>query len=168
MNVSEAIRARRSIRKYVPGAQIPREHVEKLLEAAMLAPSACNTRPWEFVVLESQSIKEAFAQSHPYARHLASASLGIVVCARPELQDGIATGFWPQDCGAAIENLLLEAVALGYGGCWCGIYPNESRAKLFQNLLNVKSLPLAVITLGVPAESPAPRGHYDPTRVKYI
>ena len=46
MNTSEAIRSRRSVRKYVQGAQIPQEHYEMILEAAMMAPSACNRRPW--------------------------------------------------------------------------------------------------------------------------
>ena len=53
MNTSDAIRARRSIRKYKKGTVIPKEHIHQMLEAAMMAPSACNTRPWEFVVVET-------------------------------------------------------------------------------------------------------------------
>ena len=107
MNTSEAIRARRSIRKYQKGAIIPKEHIEQMLEAAMMAPSACNRRPWEFVVVKKPEVLEQIMEIHPYTQMLKTASLAVVVCGRPDLQEGICDGFWPQDCGAAIENLLL-------------------------------------------------------------
>ena len=66
MNTSEAIRARRSIRKYQPGVRIPREDVKKMLEAAMMAPSARNTRPWEFVVVEDRQVQAGLMAVHPY------------------------------------------------------------------------------------------------------
>ena len=87
MNTSEAIRARRSIRKYKKGTVIPKEHIHQMLEAAMMAPSACNTRPWEFVVVETEEIREQIMKSHPYTQMLKTASLAIVVCGRPDLQD---------------------------------------------------------------------------------
>lgn len=168
MNTSEAIRARRSIRKYQKGALIPREQVERLLEAAMMAPSACNSRPWEFVVAESDEIKQKIREIHPYTQMLETASLAIVVCGRPDLQEGICSGFWPQDCGAAIQNLLLQATELGYGCCWCGIYPVMERVEMFRRLLDVTSTPLAVIAVGRPDEAPAARGRFEPERVKYL
>lgn len=168
MNTSEAIRARRSIRKYQPGAPIPAEHVQQLLEAAMLAPSAVNSRPWEFVVVESPAIREQLMAVHPYTGMLKTASLAIVVCGRPDLQEGKCGAFWPQDCGAAIENLLLQAVELGYGTCWCGCYPAMERVEALQKILDVSSVPVAIVAVGVPDESPAPRGFYDPSRVKYL
>ncbi|MFQ9638832.1 MAG: nitroreductase family protein [Eisenbergiella sp.] len=64
MNTSDAIRSRRSIRKYKKGSVIPKEHIRLLLEAAMMAPSACNTRPWEFVVVESEEIQEKITAIH--------------------------------------------------------------------------------------------------------
>ena len=168
MNTSEAIRARRSIRKYEKGAVIPKEHIEQLLEAAMMAPSACNCRPWEFVVVQKQEVLEQIMEIHPYTRMLATASLAIVVCGRPDLQEGICDGFWPQDCGAAIENLLLQAAELGYGTCWCGCYPAMKRAEALQKVLDVTSIPLAVVAVGKAAESPEARGFYDSSRVKWI
>ena len=60
MNVTEAIRNRRSIRKFQQGVQIPQEDLDLILEAAMMAPSARNTRPWEFVVVENREILEKF------------------------------------------------------------------------------------------------------------
>ena len=93
MNTSEAIRARRSIRKYKKGTVIPKEHIHQMLEAAMMAPSACNTRPWEFVVVETEEIREQIMKSHPYTQMLKTASLAIVVCGRPDLQESVFSGF---------------------------------------------------------------------------
>ncbi|MFR6330750.1 MAG: nitroreductase family protein [Eisenbergiella sp.] len=168
MNTSEAIRARRSIRKYKKGAVIPKEHIHQMLEAAMMAPSACNTRPWEFVVVETEEIREQIMKSHPYTQMLKTASLAIVVCGRPDLQESVCAGFWPQDGGAAIQNLLLQAKELGYGTCWCGCYPVMERVKELQEILSVTSQPLAVIAVGEADEEPAARGFYDETRVKFL
>lgn len=165
MNGSELIRARRSIRKYKAGEKIPREDIHTMLEAAMMAPSANNSRPWEFVVVESREVLEALMTAHPYTKMLTTASAAIVVCGRPDLQPG--KEFWPQDCGAAIENLLLQATELGYGTCWCGCYPVMERAEAIRKILQITSVPVAIVAVGVPNESPAPRGFFDPQRVIY-
>ena len=133
----------------------------------MMAPSARNTRPWEFVVVENREILEKFRDIQPYTGMMKTASLAIVVCGRPELQEG-GNEFWPQDCGAAIENILLQALELGYGTCWCGFYPVEERVKGFQELLGVESIPVGAVAVGNAEEAPAARGYYDKSRVKYI
>ena len=166
MDCSEAIRARRSVRKYKKGEKIPAEHIRMMLEAAMSAPSAVNSRPWEFYVTERDEIKERLMQAHPASRMLETASAAIIVCGRPDLQPG--HGFWPQDCGAAIENILLQATALGYGTCWCGCYPTEPRTSQVQEVLGCESIPVAVVAVGVPDDSPARKGFYAETRVKFI
>ena len=88
MNVTEAIRSRRSIRKYQKGAVIPQEDIDMMLEAAMMAPSARNTRPWEFVAVENREVLEKFQDIQPYTGMMKTASLAIVVCGRPDLQEG--------------------------------------------------------------------------------
>ena len=170
MNFFDVVQDRRSIRQYVADEDIPQTNVELMLEAAMLAPSACNTRPWSFYVISNRAVRMELAALHPYAAHRQQAPLGIVVCAQPEKQKGISAGFWPQDCGAAIENLLLEAVNLGYGACWCGIYPSLQGEKLekIQQLLGTDEIPVALVTVGVPDEEPNRRGYYDPAAVHYI
>ena len=112
MDCTQAIRARRSIRKFKPGAAVPRADVETMLEAAMMAPSAHNIRPWEFFVVEDPELRSKMRHAHPFASMLDTASLAIVVCAQPEKQTGVVAGYWPLDCGAAVENLLLQAVEL--------------------------------------------------------
>jgi len=166
MNVSEAIKNRRSIRKYKSGIKIPDEHIKTILEAGMMAPSAKNSRPWEFVVLKSEEAKEKALNIHPYAKHLKDASVGIIVCAKP--CDGVAEGFFPQDCGASIENILLQALDLGYGSCWCGIYPREDRVELFKKEFKIDSVPLALVVIGVSDEEPQAKGYYDESVVRII
>lgn len=75
---------------------------------------------------------------------------------------------FPQDCGAAIENLLLQATDLGYGTCWCGFYPVMERVEKLRDLLKVSSVPLAVIAVGEADEEPKTRGFFDKERVTYI
>ena len=168
MNTSEAIRSRRSIRKYQAGAAIPKEDIKQILEAAMMAPSACNTRPWEFVVIENRETLEKIMKAHPYVSMLKTASLAIMVCAKPELQKGISEGFFPQDCAAAAQNILLSAKALGYGTCWCGVYPHEHVVQAMKEIVGVDSTPFNIIALGVADDEPAARGFYDESRVKWL
>ena len=167
MDCSQTIRARRSIRKFKPDMPVSREDVEKMLEAAMMAPSACNTRPWEFFVAEGGA-KERLRQVHPYAQMLSTAALAIGVCALPEAQEGVCPGFFPLDCGAAVENLLLQAAELGYGTCWCGCWPREDRAEAVREVLGAKSVPVGLIAVGVPDEEPPARGFYEPAKVTFL
>ena len=168
MDCTQAIRARRSIRKFKAGAAIPQGDVETMLEAAMMAPSACNCRPWEFFVVENPALKKQLKDAHPYAGMLENASLAVVVCARPEDQKDVCEGYWPLDCGAAVENLLLQAAALGYGTCWCGCWPSLERLPAIQELLNTRSIPVALISVGVPDEEPLARGYYQENKVTWL
>ena len=167
MDCTQTIRARRSIRRFKPGASIPREDVETMLEAAMMAPSACNTRPWEFFVVKNPDTKARLRAAHPFASMLDTASLAIVVCALPEVQTGKVEGYWPLDCGAAVENLLLQAAALGYGACWCGCWPSP-RVSAIQELLGARSVPVGLIAVGVPDEAPPARGFYQADKVTWL
>ena len=168
MNTIDAIKNRRTIRKYKNGVMIPDEHIKTILEAAMMAPSACNTRPWEYIVLKSEDAKLRALNIHPAAQHLKDASVGIIVCARPDLQNGRAEGYYPQDCGAAIENILLAALDLGYGSGWCGIYPRDERVNQFKEEFGISSLPLALVVIGESDEEPDARGFYDEKLVTII
>ena len=171
MTVSEAIRKRRSIRKFKPGATVTDEQIKLMLEAAMLAPSACNTRPWEFIVVKDREKLNKIKKAHPYTGMLETASIAIIICALPETQQQpIMSGYFPQDCGAATENILLQAVELGLGTCWCGVYPKEERIAEIRSILNIceTKLPFCVIAVGVPDEDPNPRGYYDENKVTYV
>ena len=167
--MTAAIEKRRSIRKYrdVP---VTREQLDRLLTAAMLAPSACNSRPWEFIAITRRETLDDIARIHPYAGMCRSATAAIVVVALPESQPGMPSGYFPQDCGAATQNILLEAVHQGMGACWCGVYPKEERITEMRKLFGIaeSKIPFCVIAVGVPDEDPAPRGAFEKEKVTYI
>ncbi|MDR2547795.1 MAG: nitroreductase family protein [Lachnospiraceae bacterium] len=172
MTIMEAIRNRRSIRTFKAGAKVSDSQIKVLLEAAMLAPSACNSRPWEFVVIKDRNILEQIRKAHPYTGMLKTASLAIVIIALPEIQEkvsgGLPKGFYPQDCGAATENILLAAMEMGLGTCWCGVYPHSRMIAKIQKILATDKLPFNIIAIGVPDESPAARGMYEEEKVTWI
>ena len=170
-NISELILNRRSIRKYKAGGAPTREQLKQLLEAAMLAPSARNTRPWEFIAITKKEILDEIPKIHNHAGMCVSAGAAILVVALPPKDmDTFPYEFYAQDCGAATQNILLEAVNLGLGTCWCGVYPLEERVKGFRKLLNLEEdkIPFGIIAVGTPDENPDRRGFYDESRAKYI
>jgi len=169
MNTTQAIRARRSIRKYKQGAVIPQSDIDRMLEAAMCAPSARNLRPWRVIVIESAEVRKQITEGIGGNWFLNDASLAVIICGDTGcMPDGSAGGFWQQDCAAATQNLLLQAAELGYGTCWCGVYPG-ARTPIITKILDLKDeVPLSLIAVGVPDEAPAAKGVYDKEKVRYI
>lgn len=147
----EEIFSRRSIRKY-KDKNIESEKIRKLLEAGAAAPSAGNEQPWHFIVIRDRERLDHLAEIHPYAKMLKKAPLAIAVCA--DLDKQKYDGFWVQDCSAATQNILLEAVSLDLGAVWLGAYPAEDREKKISSFLelpeNIKTFSL--ISIGYPAE----------------
>lgn len=97
---------RRSIRRYKDQA-VEQEKIDKILRAAMQAPSAVNQQPWEFIVVRDKENLKKLAGISAYSRMVADAPLAIVVLgneARMRLQHN-----WEQDLSAATQNILLEA-----------------------------------------------------------
>jgi len=125
---------RRSIRKYKK-KKVEEEKIEKLLKAAAAAPSAGNEQPWHFVVIRDRELLDHLAEVHPYAKMLKEAPLAIAVCG--DLDKQRHEGFWVQDCAAATQNILLEAVSLDLGAVWIGAYPNQKREKVVSKALEV-------------------------------
>jgi len=166
--MTEAIKNRRSIRNYKPDIPVTREQLDRLMHAAMLAPSARNTRPWEFIAVTKREVLDEIARVHPYAQMCKTATAAIIVVAVP--QEGLTIGYFPQDCGAATENILLEAASMGLGTCWCGVYPREERIPAIVDLFDIKepNIPFCVIAIGVPDENPEPRGFFEESKIKYI
>ena len=164
----DEIEKRSSIRKFKPDMPITKERINRLLKAAMLAPSANNSRPWEFIAVTSRKILDEIARVHPYARMCTTASAAIIVVAIP--QAGWREDMYPQDCAAATENILLEAVSLGLGACWCGVYPNEELVPPIRKLFKIPEpkIPFNVIAVGTPDETPERRGFFEESKVTYF
>ena len=169
----ECIKTRRSTRKFTD-RKVTEAEVNILLEAAMLAPSGCNTRPWRFIVITNRDLMEQIADIHGYAGMMKTASLCIAVVALPKAQEGhkddLPKGFYPQDCAAATQNILLQAEALGLGSCWCGVYPRDTTIKIISDLLQIPNdeIPFGLIAIGEKAEFPNPRGRFEPEKVAWI
>lgn len=157
---------RRSIRRFTPQAVEP-EKVELLLRAAMAAPSACNQQPWEFYVVTGREAIARLCACSPYARFALEAPLMIVPCWR---RDCCVPPFATIDMSAAVENLLLEADALGLGATWIGIAPMETRAAAVARVLDMPDglHAFALIACGYPAEEKPQEDRFDPARVHYI
>lgn len=155
--------ARRSIRHYTP-EPVSDADVQALLEAAMAAPSARNTKPWHFVVVRDRKRLNRLANIHPNASMLDGAALGIAVCGEPG-----ASEYWIQDTSASTENILLSAAALGLGAVWIGVHPKPDREQEVREILNLPKTvtPLCLIALGHPAEEKPPRTQFDPSRVHF-
>ena len=166
--MNEIIKSRRSIRRYDPTKPVSKEQLNTLLEAAMFAPSACNSRPWEFIAVTNREMLDEIAHIHPYAQMCVTAAAAIIVVAVP--QEGVPAGYFPQDCGAATQNILLQAAELGLGTCWCGVYPREERIVSIRKLFGIPEhkIPFNVIAVGVPDETPAARGFFEAGKVLYI
>jgi nitroreductase len=164
MDALDAIHTRRSIRQYQDMA-VREELIEKVLAAAMSAPSARNAQPWQFVVVTDRKILREMSKINPNAAMAANAPLGILVCGDLRLE--LSAGYWVVDCAAAAQNLLLAAHALGLGAVWTGIYPRQERMAGFHRLLGLPEEVLAhsLMVLGYPAERPKSQDRYRRERV---
>jgi nitroreductase len=168
MNVEEAMKRRRSVRKYTH-EQITDTEINKLMHAAMSGPSACNAQPWDFYCVRDKAKIEEL-QKTTRATDFYS-PLIIVVCGDMKRSlDGNIRDFWIQDCSASVENILIEAVELGLGTCWCGLKPKKDCMDRVRAALSLDDSiePLGLIHVGHPAEEPPARDQYTESFVHII
>jgi len=161
--VLEAIENRISVRKFT-GQPVSDELVRLLLNAAFCAPSACNKRPWEFVVVRDRGIMGNFARRFRFQKMMNDADLAIVVCG--DNHRSIDRDLMFNDCSAAVQNILLAAHSLGLGACWCGLRPDgvvRHTAEWLQ--LPDHLLPIASVAIGWPDESRSRSDRYERNRV---
>ena len=111
----ETIFARRSVRNFIADKKVEKWKIIKLLEAAMAAPSAGNTQPWEFIVVTDEEKIERLRNVTEI-----NAPMAIITCANPAYIPWEDDGDWKIDCSAAVENMLIAAVELGLGSLWIG------------------------------------------------
>ncbi len=156
MDFSELIKIRQSVRSYSDKA-VEKEKIEQCLEAARLAPSASNSQPWKYIVVDEEELKNkvalaTFDKIVKFNRFAVQAPVIIViVLEKPKLvtQMGIEIKKreWPLiDIGISAEHFCLQAAELGLGTCMIGWFDQ----KRIQELLNIpkkKTIGL-IITLG--------------------
>jgi coenzyme F420-0:L-glutamate ligase/coenzyme F420-1:gamma-L-glutamate ligase len=182
MSLNDVIKKRRSVRKYLPQI-VPRDAVLEVLGAAGWAPSAHNSQPWRFIILENPSVKRELAEAMADAwaidvekdggkidakmrqervERFANAPALILACTvldelrkfSDQQRQMFERDLAQQSLGAAMQNLLLTAHALGFGACW---YCAPGFCK--ETVRKVLGIPEAVepeafVIIGYPAEIP--------------
>lgn len=164
MELFEAIRTRRSIRRF-SDKPVGEDQLKQILDAAMMAPSAGNGQPWQFVVVTDRALLDKVPEIHPYAAMSKEATAGVLVCGDTSIEK--YPGNWPVDCAAATQNMLLAVHALGLGGVWTGIYPGAERCEAFRELFGLPEhvVPLCFVPIGYPAETRQHESRYKADRV---
>ena len=165
MELLEAIRTRRSIRRY-KSTPVDDKTIELVLEAARWAPSWKNTQCWRFIVVRDNNIKSQLANittfNNPSTDAIRNAPVVIVACAElgksgySDGQQASDKGDWYMfDVALAMQNLVLAAHSLGLGTVYNGLFD----AKKAATILNVPAgfCVLSLTPLGYPDQEPAPR-----------
>jgi nitroreductase len=136
MELFEAIGTRYSYRGDFTSTPVPREDLEKIVQAGIQAPSACNAQVTSFIIVDDSKILRQIAEilDRPFCQTAKS----MIVCAtdpRPVYQ---TMSFAVEDCSAAVANMLLAITALGYSAVWLdGVLRAGNRAEQIGNILGV-------------------------------
>lgn len=147
MQTLEAIKARRSVKHYDPNFEMPKEHVEQLLNLAILSPTAFNVQNWRFLVVEDKELRQKIRAVSWNQAQVTDASMLIVLCADlsawkknpqrywvnapKDVQDILVpaiTGYYEgnlqsqrdeamRSCGLAAQTIMLAAKSMGYDSC---------------------------------------------------
>ncbi len=155
MELMEAITRRRSIRQYDSDRPVDEETVDKILRAAIAAPSAGNGQSWHFEVVRDSTIKHKLATEAGHQHFLEQAPVTIVVCSdleRAEKGYGLRgrNTYSLQETAAAIQNMLLVVTSMGLGACWVGAFDEARASEILDLPKNYR--PVAMIPIGAPAE----------------
>jgi len=159
MDLIDAIKGRRSIRKYKPDP-IPEEALQKVMEAVKWAPSWANTQCWEVIAVRDPKVKSdlatALPKTNPALSSVTDAPLVLVLCGKKGIsgyykgQPATVKGDWLMfDTGLAMQNLCLAAHALGLGTVIIGMFDHKKAEEILGLPQNVEVV--AMTPLGYPA-----------------
>ncbi len=161
MDFYEVIRTRRSIRSYKPDP-IPEEALNRILEAARIAPSGVNRQPWKLIVVKDEALKRRLVAACHNQEFIAEAPVVIVACGyNIHWNRGGYMGELSMlmDVSIAFTHLILAARAEGLGTCWIGSFDNEEVKKILGVPEDVNVV--ALTPLGYPKDEkfgePGPR-----------
>lgn len=156
MDFSELIKKRQSDRRYAP-RPVAREHILKCLEAARLAPSACNSQPWKFIVVdEPEKLREMSDAAVGLGMNKFTMQVPVLVAVVQETMNLSAKAgalvkdkdYSMMDLGMAVEHFCLQAADLGLGTCIMGWF-DEKRIKKLLGVPRGRRIQL-IISLGYP------------------
>jgi nitroreductase len=158
MNFLDLVKSRFSVRKYKP-VPIEKEKLLRCLEASRLAPSASNSQPWKFIVVDNPGLvekvaRETYSAIVPFNKFvLQSPVIVVIVLEKPKLIAQIGGKLknkeWSLiDIGIAAEHFCLQAAEEGLGTCMLGWY-NEKQIQKILNIPSAKTIGL-LISIGYP------------------
>lgn len=154
MDVREAIKGRRSIRRYTP-QEVPDAALREVLDAGHMAPSAGNMQGRDFIIVKDPEIKSAICAAALGQTFIEEAPVCIVVCAnfkRSKRRYGQRSSLYAiQDADIATTNMMLMAHSLGLGTCWVGAFDENAVSKILGIPADVR--PVAILPLGYPYET---------------
>ena len=161
-----SIFTRISVRSY-EDRLVEKDKIEKILRAAMSAPTAVNQQPWEFYVVTDKTTLEKLSHVQPYAGMLKNAPNAIVICYRNNCR---LPEFAHIDCSLAAENIWLELEELGLGGVMLGITPYEERQDKVREILNLPEnlTAFTIMPFGYPKSRHPQQDRFDKSRVHWI
>jgi nitroreductase len=159
MDFHELVHHRNSCRNY-SAHPVEREKIDRILEACRLAPSACNSQPWKFVVVDEPDLKDQLARTAvgpmlQFNRFCLQAPVMVALVAEPPSWLSKIGGkvkdkdFYLMDIGIVAEHFCLQAAELGLGSCMIGWF-DEKKARQLLHIPAKKRIPL-LISLGYPA-----------------
>ncbi len=146
MSFIDTVLSRRSIRRYEK-QDIPKDVLDKILEAGRQAPSAGNKQPWHFIVLSDYDIKEKLSHGK-WNTFVKDSAVTIVGCGY--IGDEYGRKWSTVDISIALQNMVIAAWGLGIGSCWIGDF-KEAQVKRLLNIPEDRKV-IALVTFGYPAE----------------
>jgi nitroreductase len=152
MDVFEAIAARHSYREEFTDAAVPREDLEKIVQAGIIAPSGCNAQTTTFAIVDDPKLRGEIGEI--VGNQVVKDAKAIIVCIVEHRAVYKDLSFGVEDCSAAVENMLLAITALGYATVWIdGALRGDNRARRIGDLLDVPGdrEVRIVLPVGVPA-----------------
>ncbi|MFQ6081449.1 MAG: nitroreductase family protein [Candidatus Bathyarchaeia archaeon] len=168
MEVFEAIKNRRSVRKY-KAKPVPDEFIEKILEAGRWAPTGGNIQPWKFIIVEDPKILDMIRKVSP--GYLGVAPFAIVVCSDRERAYKIGGKLGRDylciaDCAMAVENMLLAAHALGLGACPVKSFSPVALKEILEIPRGIE--PELIVIVGYPNKKPSRPPRFSLEEITYI
>ena len=166
MEVQEALLSRRSIRKY-KDQKISKLEMDRILKAAMYAPSAMNLQAWQLIVIDNKDVLIETIRSIPYAEMLRQSAAAILVCGESSVEKN--ESWLLQNCSAAIQNILLSAHELEIGSCWIAIHGMNDVYKSIKTQFKLPEniVPVSLISLGYPDEVVKAEERFTEEKVHY-
>ncbi|MEF8834998.1 MAG: nitroreductase family protein [Candidatus Thermoplasmatota archaeon] len=135
MEFKEVVKKRRSVRSYAEG-EIPKEDIEEIIRIGHMAPSGGNRQARDFIIVGDEEEKEKLVENAYGQSFIGDAPWVLVICANQERSaeryDERGRKLYSiQDATAAIENMLLAVVDMGYSSCWIGAFDEDKVSEQF-------------------------------------